>query len=78
MTRVSTNQYKNGILFNGYDYANQAWVANGVYVDCGHPEFLQCTCYGRQHAGEKAEVKSPCCNDFVIEGGQCLGCGAPV
>lgn len=36
---------------NGYDYKNQAWVRNGRYYDCSHPE-NDCGCYGRKHAGE--------------------------
>lgn len=35
-----------------YDYANQAWVQDGRYVRCGHPEVMACNCYGRLHAGE--------------------------
>lgn len=39
MSRTSTNQLSaDGILINGFDYENQAWVINGVYMDCGHPE----------------------------------------
>jgi len=52
-----------------YDYDNQAWVVDGTYQDCGHPEagtimgndgprpgepFPGCDCYGRRHKGEKA------------------------
>ena len=37
-----------------YDYAVQAWVEHGVYLDCNHPAHMRCTCYGRQHAGEAA------------------------
>lgn len=37
--RTSTNQMSpEGTLVNGYDYKNQAWVINGVYQDCGHPQ----------------------------------------
>jgi hypothetical protein len=36
-----------------YDYTNQAWVTNGVYKRCGHPESMNCGCYGRAHRGEK-------------------------
>lgn len=35
-----------------YDYANQAWIVGGVYVSCGHPESMNCNCFGRIHAGE--------------------------
>lgn len=37
-----------------FDYVNQAWIENGRYVRCGHPEAMTCDCYGRKHAGELA------------------------
>lgn len=37
-----------------YDYYNQAWVVDGKYAACGHPESLDCNCYGKLHAGETA------------------------
>jgi len=40
---------------NGYDYKNQAWVLKGRYVACGHPDTMDCKCYGRIHQGEKAQ-----------------------
>jgi hypothetical protein len=36
----------------GFDYENQAWVVDGRYVSCGHPETMDCGCFGRIHAGE--------------------------
>jgi hypothetical protein len=36
-----------------YDYEKQAWVINGKYIRCGHPESMKCTCYGRLHEGEE-------------------------
>lgn len=59
MSRIGNDQYvevetPNGIelqLFNGYDYVHQAWVINGVYVRCGHPDSMGCDCYGREHVG---------------------------
>lgn len=44
-----------------YDYTNQAWVKNAVYLTCGHDGTAPCGyaldqtpafCYGRLHAGE--------------------------
>lgn len=35
-----------------FDYKRQAWIENGRYVRCGHPESMACNCYGRLHAGE--------------------------
>lgn len=56
MTRISVDQYTSeGVLLNGYDYANQAWVVDGVYVRCGHPETMGCHCFGRAHAGESVK-----------------------
>jgi hypothetical protein len=52
MSRTGGNSYLNGLLWNGYDYTRQAWVTDGVYVRCGHPELMKCGCYGREHAGE--------------------------
>jgi len=59
MSRTSNDEYKNGLLFNGYDYTRQAWVVDGLYVACGHTRVnpltgktTPCTCYGRAHEGE--------------------------
>ena len=29
----------------GFDYENQAWVVDGRYVSCGHPETMDCGCF---------------------------------
>ena len=48
MSRQSNDEYDgNGFLVNGFDYVYQAWVRNGRYVRCGHPESMTCNCYGR-------------------------------
>jgi hypothetical protein len=39
---------------NQYDYTNQAWLVNGRYVACNHPEAMQCLCYGKLNAGKPA------------------------
>ncbi|MDY6856362.1 MAG: hypothetical protein SWO11_17015 [Thermodesulfobacteriota bacterium] len=49
------NEYRRNRLYNGYDYDNQAWVMDGKYVRCGHPEAMPCDCYGRMHEGETPE-----------------------
>jgi len=51
--RYGRDEYKNEKLWNGYDYTNQAWVVDGVYIRCGHPEEMGCNCYGKEHEGEK-------------------------
>jgi hypothetical protein len=43
-----------------YDYRNQVWIKNGKYVRCGHPENMECFCYGREHAGETAIITEHC------------------
>jgi len=53
MSRQSSDQYINGRLINGYDYTHQAWVLEGRYVRCGHPETMTCHCYGLDHEGEQ-------------------------
>ena len=39
-----------------YDYKKQAWVVNGKYISCVHPATMECDCYGKEHAGEEADV----------------------
>lgn len=57
MSRQSMDQFDGqGILLNGFDYANQAWVRDGKYVRCGHPETMDCGCYGKAHAGESVSL----------------------
>jgi hypothetical protein len=49
MSRLSTNT-----SLNGFDYKNQCWYQNGVYLSCGHERAIvpvACTCYGRLNAG---------------------------
>jgi hypothetical protein len=58
MSRESKDQYDNtGLLVNGYDYINQAWVQDGVYQRCGHRPDTPCACYGRLHAGEPSKIR---------------------
>ena len=57
--RTTSNQYdilNNFNLINGYDYINQAWVIKGIYQKCGHPENMDCNCYGKINQGKKCEV----------------------
>ena len=52
MTRLSSDIYQDGRLISGYDYENQAWVEDGKYTKCGHPESMNCKCYGKVHEHE--------------------------
>lgn len=52
MSRTSNDELNaEGLLINGYDYARQCWVANGLYAECGHPA-PRADCWGCNHAGE--------------------------
>lgn len=55
MSRLSNNEFKDKKLINGFDYDNQCWVIEGLVQRCGHPETMDCQCYGKIHAGEKSE-----------------------
>jgi len=43
MSRNSENEINanTGLLWNGFDYERQAWVIDGVYQKCGHPESMR-------------------------------------
>jgi hypothetical protein len=47
------NEEKDGKIINGYDYKNQCWIINGIIQRCGHPEAMDCGCYGKIHEGEE-------------------------
>jgi hypothetical protein len=44
-----------------YDYKNQAWLLDGQYERCSHPEAMDCQCYGKVHEGE-----TPCADNAMI------------
>ena len=69
MSRTSNDEYINSVLFNGYDYTRQAWVVNGKYVRCGHPEAMNCQCFGKANEGKPSIERQPRGWDSV-EGGQ--------
>lgn len=53
--RTSIDVKINGKLLQGYDYENQAWVKDGKYVRCGHPDSMNCNCFGKIHEGEETK-----------------------
>ena len=57
MTRLSRDEYKEGRLWNGYDYEHQAWVREGKYIRCGHPDKMNCNCYGKLNEGKAKNVQ---------------------
>ncbi|KKL12908.1 hypothetical protein LCGC14_2531060 [marine sediment metagenome] len=52
MSRESTDEIRNGRVFNGFDYSLQVWVKNGTCQDCAHPRSM----------GSLTPKKIPCCN----------------
>ena len=54
MTRLSGDELRDGYVWNGFDYALQVWVVEGVVQRCGHPAAMS-------RAG-------PCCAAFVLAG----------
>jgi len=52
--RQSNDEYRDGKLWNGYDYELQVWVMGGVVARCGHPAQMRQT--------------GPCCNADRYQG----------
>lgn len=60
MSRLSTDQMKDGKVLNGFDYDVQAWVRDSVYQDCGHPAEMKARrcCNAHLFAGQRVGVVS--------------------
>lgn len=60
MARTSQDEFDTkGQLLNGFDYENQAWMVDGKYTRCGHPETMKCGCCGRRFAAlTAAEIET--------------------
>jgi hypothetical protein len=69
MSRTSSDQFDEvtGRLMNGFDYDRAAWVKDGRYVRCGHPESMRCPCYGRKHQGEPTQAEMPAVDSIERE-----------
>ncbi|MCP3678985.1 MAG: hypothetical protein GY782_01290 [Gammaproteobacteria bacterium] len=57
MSRTCINNDK---ARQSYDYEKQVWIVDGRYVRCGHPDSMDCGCYGRTHEGEEAVITEHC------------------
>lgn len=56
--RTSSDEIRDGIVVNGYDYELQVWVKGGVVLRCGHPESMKGCCNAREYAGQRiADIK---------------------
>jgi hypothetical protein len=54
VTRLSGDERRDGYVWNGFDYALQVWVVEGVVQRCGHPATMF--------------RLAPCCAAFVLAG----------
>jgi hypothetical protein len=54
VTRLSDDEWRDRCVWNGFDYALQVWVVDGIVQRCGHPAAMS------RHA--------PCCVAFVLAG----------
>ncbi len=39
--RESSDEIQNGFVWNGFDYALQVWVSDGVIMPCVHPNWMR-------------------------------------
>ena len=54
MTRLSGDELRDGYVWNGFDYALQVWVLDGIAQRCGHPVAMR--------------RWGPCCPAFRLAG----------
>ena len=54
MTRLSGDELRDGVVWNGFDYAPQVWVVDGIVQRCGHPPAMA--------------RRGPCCAAFMLAG----------
>jgi len=54
VTRVSGDELRDGYVWNGFDYALQVWVVDGLVQRCGHPVAMS--------------ESRPCCAAFTLSG----------
>lgn len=57
MTRLSADEIRYGRVWNGFDYALQVWVIDGVIQGCKHPDSMRSAgihcCNARKLAGQR-------------------------
>lgn len=53
--RYGGDEIRNGYVWNGFDYALQVWVRDGVIESCGHPERMRSS-------------GAPCCDAYRLAG----------
>lgn len=56
--RTGQNEMQAGVIKNGFSYTHQCWIRDFVIQRCGHPETMDCGCFGKRHAGEQTRVAS--------------------
>lgn len=55
MTRLSANEYRDGYVWDGFDYSLQVWVIDGAIQPCAHPLTMR-------------QRFRPCCNQHWLAG----------
>ncbi len=43
-----------------FDYDHQCWIADRCVQRCGHPDGMDCSCYGREHSGQSSNAHVGC------------------
>jgi hypothetical protein len=59
VTRLSGDALRDGYVWNGFDYALQVWVIDGVAQSCGHPVAMPrggACCPALRLAGRRIEM----------------------
>jgi hypothetical protein len=76
--RTSQNQFgPDGFLLHGYDYEHQAWVKDGKYVRCGHPDSMNCGCFGKAWEGYTVNEIEEIGNNEMAGTFSCCVCQSP-
>ena len=57
MSRLSGDEIKDGVVFNGFDYELQVWVEDGKVLRCGHKfdidSVMGWCCNGARYEGQE-------------------------
>ena len=65
LTDLEQHWSENHTVVVGFDYTNQAWIKDGVYVDCGHPDIGQLV--------DPGQPGGPGGQPYIFKGCKCYG-----
>lgn len=51
--RQGQNEMQAGVIKNGFSYTHQTWIKDFIVQRCGHPQQMNCQCFGKKHEGEQ-------------------------